>query len=176
MLKRSMIALAIGSSGLISCATATDLPPEQLAVASLMHSNGMPAGSAQIIASGNQVSLSITVSGISKGPHGFHLHTTGACLAPDFTSAGGHLNPMGKDHGKLSPSGSHLGDLPNLEVGDSDVTSLIVDLNSDRAQLLSSLFDKDGTAVVIHADPDDHMTNPSGNAGPRIVCGVLKPG
>lgn len=175
MLKRSMLALVMGSSSLISCSTPTDLPPEQLAVASLMHSDGMPAGTVEILANGNQVSLSVTVSGISKGLHGFHLHTTGACVAPSFSSANGHLNPEGKDHGKLNPRGSHLGDLPNLEVGDSDVTSLTIDLSDSRTQLMSALFDDDGTAVVIHADPDDHMTNPSGNAGQRIVCGVLKP-
>lgn len=175
MFKRSMIALAMGATSLVSCSTVADLPPQQLATASLTHANGMPAGTVRLLASGNQVSMSVAVSGIPKGPHGFHLHTVGACLAPSFSSAGGHLNPAGKDHGKLSAGGRHLGDLPNLIVGNSDITSITIDLGDDRAELMSSLFDDDGTAVVIHADPDDYMTDPSGNAGSRIVCGVFKP-
>lgn len=175
MFKRSMIALIMSSASLISCSTVEDLAPQRLATANLIHANGTPAGTVQLLAINDRVSLNMAVSGIPKGPHGFHLHTTGACKTPDFTSAGGHLNPHGNDHGTLDPDGPHLGDLPNLVVDDSDVTTLSVDLGEDRAELMSALFDADGTAVVIHADPDDYRTNPSGNAGSRIVCGVLKP-
>lgn len=175
MTRLSLLALALGSTTLTACSTVADLPTERLASATLTRTNGVPAGTVQLLANGNQLSLVVAVNGLPEGAHGFHLHTTGSCKAPDFSSAGGHLNPTGKDHGSLSPGGSHLGDLPNLEVGSRNITTTTIDLNDDRAQVLSWLFDDDGTAVVVHADADDYMTNPSGNAGSRIACGVLKP-
>ncbi len=174
MIRPSMPALALTLLALPACSTVADLPTERIAAATLTRANGMPAGTVQLLASGTQLSLAVAVSGLPEGAHGFHLHTVGTCKAPDFSSAGGHLNPTGKDHGSMSPGGSHLGDLPNLQVGNSAVTSTTIDLDDDRAQVLSWLFDDDGTAVVIHADPDDYKTNPSGNAGQRIACGVLK--
>ena len=168
-------ALALGSITLTACSTVADLPTERLAAASMTRANGVPAGTVQLLASGNHLSLVVAVTGLPEGLHGFHLHAVGACNAPDFSTAGGHLNPSGKDHGSLSPGGSHLGDLPNLDVGSSNITLTTIDLDDDRTQVLSWLFDDDGTAVVIHADADDYMTNPSGNAGSRIACGILKP-
>lgn len=172
---RPLLALTLGSLGLNACSTIADVPTERLASAILTKANGVPAGTIQLLATGNRISMVVAVRGIPEGSHGFHLHAIGACKAPEFTSAGGHLNPTGRDHGKLSPTGSHLGDLPNLEVGRSDLTSTTIDLDNDRAQILPWLFDADGTAVVVHADADDYTTNPTGNAGIRIACGVLKP-
>ncbi len=173
MTKTSKPALALALLALPACTTVTDLPAERIAAATLLRANGAPAGTVQLVASGPRLSLTVAASGLPQGAHGFHLHTAGSCKAPDFSSAGGHLNPTGKDHGSMSPGGSHLGDLPNLDVGNSTVTSATVDLGDDRARILSWLFDDDGTAVVIHAAADDYRTNPSGNAGPRIACGVL---
>lgn len=175
MSTRFLLAIAVSSVGLSACSTVADMPKERVASATLTRSSGLPAGTVQLLASGDQLSLVVAVSGIPAGSHGFHLHAIGSCQRPDFTSAGGHLNPTGKDHGTSSPRGSHLGDLPNLEVGSGAVTSATIDLTNNRAQVLSWLFDADGTAVVIHADADDYMTNPSGNAGSRIACGILKP-
>ncbi len=174
MNRPSMLALAMGLFVLPACSTVADLPTERLASAMLTRANGVPAGTVQLLARGDQLSLAVVVTGLPEGPHGFHLHTTGTCEAPDFLSAGGHLNPTGKDHGAMSPGGSHLGDLPNLEVVSGAVTSTTIDLDDDRAQILSWIFDDDGTAVVIHADADDYRTDPTGNAGSRIACGVLK--
>ncbi len=175
MPQRLLLALAISTIALTACSTVAELPTERHAGATLTRADGVPAGTVQLLGRGKQLSLIVAVTGIPEGTHGFHLHATGACTGPDFSSAGGHLNPKGKDHGSLSSGGSHLGDLPNLEVISSGLTSATVDLDDDRAQVLSWLFDADGTAIVIHADADDYMTNPSGNAGARIACGVLKP-
>ncbi|MDZ4308369.1 superoxide dismutase family protein [Allopontixanthobacter sp.] len=174
MNRPSLFALAAAFLALPACSTLDQQPVEQLAVANLARANGAPAGTVELVATGNHLSLVVSATGLPQGMHGFHLHTTGACTAPDFTSAGGHLNPANNSHGTMSPGGSHLGDLPNLEVGGSNVTSTTIDLSdTDRAQILAWLFDADSTAVVIHRGPDDYRTDPAGNAGPRIACGVL---
>lgn len=158
---------------LTACQSVGDLPTEQLADARLTLANGVPAGTAQLVASGDTVTLAVAVAGISEGAHGFHLHTTGTCTRPDFTSAGGHLNPTGEGHGLEDDDGSHLGDLPNLVANSSGTATARVTLRGSRADILSALFDGDGTAIVIHADPDDGTSEPSGNAGKRVACGVL---
>lgn len=160
---------------LAGCTTIADLPTERLGSATLTTANGVPVGTAQLLADGDQVSLAVALTGVPEGAHGFHLHTTGKCEAPDFASAGGHLNPLGKDHGTLDPDGSHLGDLPNIAIGANRSGTLSADLAGSRARVLDWLFDADGTAVVLHADADDYRTDPSGNAGARIACGVLRP-
>ncbi|MCT2557656.1 superoxide dismutase family protein [Tsuneonella sp. YG55] len=162
-------------AALTACSTVADLPSERLASATLSLSNGVPAGTVQVVTNGDTVTLVAAVSGIAPGPHGFHLHTTGNCARPDFTSAGGHLNPLGKHHGSLSEGGRHVGDLPNIEINSGGTGSLTADLPGTRADISRWLFDADGTAVVVHADADDYRTDPSGNAGSRIACGVLKP-
>lgn len=169
----TLAAAALASTAVAGCATIDDLPTERLASARLTLANGIPAGTVQVLGSGDDAVLAVAVTGIAQGEHGFHLHMTGQCTAPDFKSAGGHLNPLNKNHGTLDPGGSHVGDLPNLTVGNSGTASAQVDLPGNRAQLMDWLFDNDGTAVVIHAGPDDYRTDPAGAAGPRIACGVL---
>lgn len=164
---------ALATVSLAGCATIEDLPTERLASARLTLANGIPAGTVQLLGSGDGMVLVVAATGITEGEHGFHLHTTGQCTAPDFKSAGGHLNPLNKNHGTLDAGSSHIGDLPNLVVGKSGTGSARVALNGTRAQLMDWLFDNDGTAVMIHADPDDYRTDPSGAAGARIACGVL---
>jgi Cu-Zn family superoxide dismutase len=119
------------------------------------------------------VTIRVTLAGLPAGVHAVHLHTTGACAAPDFTSAGGHLNPAGKKHGTANPEGSHLGDLANVSIGADGSGTMVDVLRADRAGALAAIFDADGTAVMVHADADDHMTDPAGAAGKRIACGVL---
>lgn len=172
---RTVLTLSAALVALSGCSTVADLPTERLGSATLTTSSGMPVGTAQLLASGDQVSLTAALTGIEPGAHGFHLHTTGKCKGPDFTSAGGHLNPLGKDHGTLDPSGSHLGDLPNVVIGSNRSGAISADLQGSRRQVLDWLFDADGTAVVLHAGADDYRTDPSGDAGARIACGVLRP-
>lgn len=166
--------LAVGA--LSGCTTMSEVPTERLGSATLSLANGAPAGTVQLLASGDSLALAVAVTGIPEGAHGFHLHTTGRCTAPEFTSAGGHLNPQSKEHGSANPKGSHFGDLPNLVVGPNRMATTTVDLGGSRQQALDWLFDDDGTAVVIHAGADDYRSDPAGDAGSRIACGVLTRG
>src|SRR5690606_10425995 len=117
--------------------------------------------------------ITVAAAGLTAGTHGTHLHMVGSCEGPAFTSAGGHLNPHMKQHGTDNPAGAHLGDLPNLVVGAAGAGTVSATLAGTREAVLSQIFDADGTAVVIHADADDYRTDPAGNAGGRIACGVL---
>lgn len=176
MIMRISAALALVGVATVGCTTVADLPGERLGSAALTLATGQPAGTAQIVAGGNRVTLTAGVSGITPGVHGIHLHTIGACRAPDFASAGGHLNPLGRHHGSLAPDGAHAGDLPNLTVSASGNGALTADLPGTPDQVRSWLFDADGAAIVVHADPDDYKSDPSGNSGARVACGVFKPG
>ena len=168
------LALALPAAlALTACQTVDELPTERLGQATLRLANGLPAGTAQLLASGSQVNISIAVAGISQGVHGTHLHVVGSCEAPDFTSAGGHLNPDSRQHGHENPAGAHMGDLPNVTVGGAGAGTVSATLRGSREEVLARLFDSDGTAVVVHATADDYRTDPSGNAGGRIACGVL---
>lgn len=162
--------LALGA-----CSTVADLPAERIASASLLRNDGVPRGTVQIVASGQRVTLIAGATGLEPGLHGIHLHATGRCALPDFASAGGHLNPLGRAHGSANPNGKHAGDLPNLTIQPGGSGSLTADIEGTPAQIRDWLFDADGTAVVVHAAADDYRTDPSGNSGNRVACGVLKP-
>ena len=170
-----LLPLAAGAIALTGCTSIGAIPDQRLANGTFALANGIPAGTAQLVASGDTVTLAVAVTGMPAGPHGFHLHETGKCDAPGFTSAGGHLNPTNEGHGLEDDDGAHLGDLPNLQVSASGVATTRVDLRGSRDDVFASIFDADGTAIIIHADPDDGRTDPSGNAGKRIACAVLKP-
>jgi Cu-Zn family superoxide dismutase len=114
------------------------------------------------------------VSGLSPGIHGVHLHEKGDCTRPTFASAGEHYNPQGQHHGLNNPAGPHAGDLPNLVVGKDGQGQMSV--TTDRVTLSpgpTTLFTSNGTSLVIHAGTDDQMSDPSGNSGGRIACGVI---
>lgn len=112
--------------------------------------------------------------GLSPGVHGVHIHAVGRCDAPGFESAGDHWNPLGRQHGRENPAGQHLGDIPNLIVGEDGTGTLEAAING--AQIsggANPILDSDGAALVIHRSPDDYMTDPSGNSGARVACGVI---
>jgi Cu-Zn family superoxide dismutase len=110
-----------------------------------------------------------------SGTYAAHVHTTGACNPPDFTSAGPHWNPTGAQHGKDNPAGMHKGDLPNLIVGANGRGSLeFVIAATTLTGGPDALLDADGAALVVHAQADDYRSDPAGNAGARIACGVLR--
>lgn len=113
---------------------------------------------------------------LAPGKHGIHFHNVGKCDTPDFKTAGDHFNPTSKQHGFNNPKGYHSGDLPNINVNedgkvDADITSAHVTLLRGKP---NSLLKEGGTAIVIHEKEDDYMTDPSGNSGNRIACGVIK--
>ncbi len=171
---RMIFAAPIAAIALAGCATMDNYSTDPIAEARLTRANGVPVGMAQLNSDGTTLSLAMTATGLEPGEHGFHLHTTGRCEAPDFKSAGRHLNPLDREHGALNPEGKHVGDMPNLEVGTSRTASITVDIGPDTPAYRSYLFDADGTAIVIHAGPDDYRTDPAGDAGSRVACGVLK--
>ena len=147
------------------------LPVPAVATTFLRDAAGKSVGWASFTEAGSGgVHLVVVSLGMSPGLHGFHIHTTGSCVGPDFASAGGHFNPLGKLHG------AHAGDLPNLLVIPSGIGVQMTTTTSFSLRPGPvSIFDADGAALVIHANPDDYVTNPSGNSGPRIACGVITP-
>ena len=143
----------------------------------IINSKGEPVGSATLTQGPQSVTIALEVSQLPPGKHGLHIHAIGKCDPPDFQTAGGHFNPFRKMHGLKNPEGPHAGDLPNLEVGPDGkgkIEATIGGLTLGK-EGLAVLFNPDGTAVVIHAGPDDEMTDPAGNSGARIACGVIKP-
>lgn len=173
-IKMAFVALS-GAIALGGCSTVTaeSAPVTTLARATLVNSIGAPVGTAAIESAGSSAYLKASISGQTPGVHGIHLHIAGKCEGPSFTSAGGHLNPDAHQHGTLNPAGPHLGDLPNIEVAVDGAGSMKATLSTNPEKLAAALFDADGAAVVLHAGPDDYKTDPSGNSGGRIACGVL---
>jgi Cu-Zn family superoxide dismutase len=116
---------------------------------------------------------------LPHGIHGIHVHAVGRCEPPDFASAGPHWNPEGKKHGLSNPQGPHAGDLPNVDVAADGVLGQAVTLANATLTGPAGdprvLLDADGAALVIHAQADDNMTDPSGNSGARIACAVIQP-
>lgn len=122
------------------------------------------------------VLLTIEVTGLSPGAHALHVHETGRCDTPSFDSAGGHYAPAGRAHGALHPDGKHAGDLMNLQVAEDGTVRadrLLRDVTL-RPGLANTLLDRDGSALVIHGGSDDYDSQPSGDAGDRVVCGVIR--
>jgi Cu-Zn family superoxide dismutase len=151
--------------------------PDPIANASLFDTSGTRVGVATFSEVGGNGQMGISVSGLSPGQHGMHIHETGACTAPSFESAGSHFNPGSKKHGLDNPEGPHAGDMPNLVVkadGSADTTFTVS--ASLLTQGAESMIGAQKRAFVIHADPDDQKTDPSGNSGSRVVCGVIERG
>ena len=167
------LVLASTTAVLAGCVSLGEAPDRKLATATLFQANGAPAGTALVSAAGDRVTISVKVIALSPGVHGMHLHSVGKCETSTFTSAGPHLNPHGVQHGSANPAGSHLGDLPNITADGLGTGTVTAVLDGNRSQIEAALFDSDGTAIVIHAAPDDYRTDPSGNSGARIACGVL---
>lgn len=165
----TLVALALAG-----CST-IDSRAMNLGTAQLANAEGRPIGTAVLFRRAGETTVSITVNGTPGTVHGMHLHAVGQCEAP-FTSAGPHLNPGGHQHGKDNPQGAHLGDLPNVTIDKAGLGTAKASLGQDAVAIDAALFDADGTAVVLHAAADDYRTDPSGNSGARIACGVLKRG
>lgn len=184
-MKTSSTLLAISLVAVGACATTTPKPAAPPVSAPTSAAPAAPAspGATAIVhdAAGTRVGnvsladthagllVSGTVSGLGLGAHGIHIHAVGKCEAP-FTSAGGHLNPSGHKHGYRNPDGHHMGDMPNIDTpaaGQYKFEFLLAGVT------LGSVLDADGASVVIHAGRDDYLTDPAGNSGGRIACGVI---
>lgn len=131
-------------------------------------------GTADLSENPDGVKIKLKVEGLTPGFHGIHVHEFGKCEGPDFQSAGNHLNPEGKEHGLMHPDGAHLGDLPNVEADPSGLVEAEIVLSD--ATLLEgkkSIVEGDGTALIITEEQDDGVSQPSGEAGSRLICGVI---
>jgi Cu-Zn family superoxide dismutase len=143
--------------------------------ADLRDAQGRTLARARAEQSGDSLRVRVEAVGMSPGAYGAHLHAVGRCDAPDFESAGPHWNPTGQMHGKDNPKGMHKGDLPNLMVGADGRGSFEYTIpNAGLSGMLPNrAIDADGASVVVHAKSDDYRTDPSGNSGGRVACGVL---
>jgi superoxide dismutase, Cu-Zn family len=149
--------------------------PAELANAQLKDGSGKAVGDADLSQTQNGVLIKLQLKGISPGEHAFHIHAVGKC-EPPFESAGPHFNPGSHKHGMLSGPG-HAGDLPNLHVpqsGELTVEILAAAVTLEKGKP-NSLFDNDGSSLIVHAGADDYKSDPAGNAGARFACGVIQP-
>lgn len=172
---RTKPAIALALIVTLSACQTTGTPEAPIAMASIALADGTAAGTARLSDAAGTLTLSVSLHDIPPGERAMHLHTTGSCVGPDFQSAGAHLNPDGKQHGTRNPMGAHLGDLPNVTAGSDGRVELSIPIAGNPAELEKVLFDADGTAIVVHAGPDDMVTDPAGNAGKRVACGQLLP-
>ena len=146
----------------------------QKARAELKNAKGEVVGTAIFTPADHGVRMSLNVRNLPPGEHGMHIHEAGKCEAPDFKSAAGHFNPAGKKHGMRNPAGAHAGDIENLVVRPDGAARVRVVLhNVTLGKDQNSLLKPGGAALVIHADKDDLKTDPTGNSGARLVCGVI---
>ena len=144
------------------------------ATAELKTADGKDAGKVTLTQTQSGVRLQLALTGLPPGEHAFHVHAVGKC-EPPFTSAGPHFNPQQKKHGKENPEGHHAGDMDNLTVPANGMVSLTVvnnDITLEKGKS-NSVFQEAATAIVVHAGKDDYKSDPAGNAGDRIACGII---
>lgn len=178
---RTIVSLVVvaGAAAIAGCAHAPS-PLDRVAVgyATLKNTDGDTKATAELWQDADKVvHVEVQVTGMPPGPHGIHFHAVGSCDSPSgaFSGAGAHFNPLGRQHGLDNPQGPHGGDAPNFTVN-ADGTGR-ASFTTDRVSLTAgstSLFDTDGSSIVIHAAADDQISQPAGNSGARIACGVLK--
>jgi superoxide dismutase, Cu-Zn family len=172
--QHSLFALAMGVLTFLTVA-AYAKGPDPVTV-TLKTAQGADAGTAVLKQEKGYIMVKLDLKGLPPGEHGIHVHQNAKCDAPDFTTAGGHFNPDQKKHGINNPDGHHNGDIPinlNVKADGTDKISVKVPGISLDPSAPNSVFANGGTSLIIHAKADDMMTDPSGNSGPRIACGVI---
>ena len=155
----------------VACTTMSASGPG--AVATLEPTKGNTAGGkVTFTQKGNKVVVFASVTGLAPGPHGFHVHENGDCSSADGMSAGGHFNPFGKPHGNPADADHHAGDMPMLVADATGAATLTAEL--DPMTVGGGPSDIIGRAVIVHKDSDDFKTQPTGNSGARVACGVIR--
>lgn len=171
---KHITSLVLGA-GIVAAPYLAPAAVAQSAKAALHDASGKDVGSAQLSQTPAGVLIRLELKGLPAGEHAFHVHAVGKC-EPPFTSAGGHFNPAGKKHGLMAADGHHAGDMPNLHIPQTG--GLSVEILNDAITLekgkANSVFQTAGTAVIVHAGKDDYKTDPTGDAGGRIACGVIQ--
>jgi len=165
-MKRSALAVA-----LLLAATAAGAQSQARATLTSSAGNNI-AGNVVFAQEGRKLFVIAEVTGLKPGPHGFHVHEKGDCSAPDFSSAGGHFNPDSQPHGDPTAGAHHAGDMPLLVADASGKATARAELRS--MSIGGGASDVVGKAVVVHADADDFRSQPAGNSGARVACGVIK--
>ena len=165
------LAFMLGAAGL-SGAAQPDTTIEAEAMAAMMDAEGDSVGTVALKQGPHGTLLHARLTGLPPGTRAIHVHESGACEPPDFESAGDHYDPDDRAHGFFNEDGYHPGDLPNIHVPESGIIE--VELFSEHLKLDDDLFDEDGASLVIHTEADDYRTDPSGDAGGRIACGVIE--
>ena len=172
-MKKMIPVIAVAATVLLAaCQTAPESGPARATAALKATKGNKTFGEADFEQVGNKVRVVIFVQGLKPGQeHGLHIHEKGDCSSGDGMSAGGHFNPHGKPHGHPSSSERHAGDLPSLKANKAGRARVQVEV--DGLTVTPGPASVVGRAVIVHADPDDHKTQPTGNAGARLSCGVI---
>ncbi len=160
----------------LTLGVATSASAQRMMRQGVLHdSSGKEVGRVQMTEHNGTVLVEVHVEGLPAGMHGMHLHQTAKCEPPAFQSAGGHYNPHNRQHGRKNPNGPHLGDLGNIKVESNGRGTRTVTISDSETRKGLMAVLGEGRALVIHANEDDEMTDPSGNSGARIACAVVEP-
>jgi Cu-Zn family superoxide dismutase len=168
----SAAAFLIGAAGMAGAKEASAADVATKATAAMKNAEGNSVGTVAFEQGAQGTMVHARLTDLEPGTHAFHVHETGKCEAPDFKSAGDHYNPTHKAHGVFAEDGYHAGDLPNIHVSDSG--TLEIEFFSEQLKLDDDVFDTDGSSIVIHTGTDDYRTDPAGDAGERVACGVIE--
>ena len=164
---------ACSSGGTPMVSTAAIIPTNPTATALVRDGNGRTLGTLTLTETGAGLVTTGTLRGLAPGAHGIHVHTVGNCDSAGFTSAGGHWNPAMRMHGFDNPMGPHMGDMRNISVGGDSVATVNTITAGGTLRGAAGLLDADGASVVVHAGADDYRSDPAGNSGARVACGVV---